>query len=187
MNSEMNDPTNYTFQVAISNPGAASATVTLTQGATTMATATVAPGAAQVVVLPWNVLRSSTGTQLLADGAYRLRSTQPVTVVQYNPYQYGGGYSADSSLLLPVQAWGTRYVVAARASWLSGTYQYPGFYSVVAANDGTQVTLQPSLSGGSVQAGGGVPATGAATVTLNRGGVLQVAAAFNASADVTGT
>ena len=47
----------------------------------------VAAGSVKVFQLPWvNALALGTGpSALVVDGAYRLRSTQPVTVYQYNP------------------------------------------------------------------------------------------------------
>ncbi|MBI5534005.1 MAG: hypothetical protein HY898_14890 [Deltaproteobacteria bacterium] len=190
-NSEMMTLSSWHFAAAVSNPGTTAATITVTQGATTIATVTVPAGGAQVINLPWTTLQAPTGTMLLADGAYRLRSTQPVTVFQYNPYEYGTSssapYTVDSSMLLPVNAWGTTYAVASRPQWIQGTYKFAGFYAVVASTDGTLVTLQPSATGASVQAGGGVPASGAATVALNRGGVLQVLGTVDTPSDLTGT
>jgi hypothetical protein len=76
-------------------------------------------------------------------------------------------------------------MVAARNTWTD--YGYPGFYAVVASEDATSVTLAPGPTGGVVLAGGGVPANGVATVTLNRGSVLQVLSGGTLANDVTGT
>ncbi len=168
------------FAVAVANTSGSTATVTVTRGANTVDTFDVMPGDVVVRVLPWvNELTKGTGPSVLvADGAYRLRSTQPVTVYQYNPLD--ATTTNDASLLLPVNAWGKAYVVGAWPKWLS----YPGFYAVVASEDGTVVDLSPSATGGNIQAGGGVAANGTGQVTLNQGDVLQV---MVSSGDVTGT
>jgi hypothetical protein len=178
------------FAVAVSNTTTTAATVTITQGATTIATVSVDADSVQVVNLPWTDLRTASATTLTADGAYHLRSTQPVTVYQFNPLEYTAGgentYTNDASLLLPVTAWNLSYIVAARNNWVYAS-NMPGFYSVVASQDDTAVTLAPSPTGGSVRTGGGVPANGVATITLNAGGVLQVLSDGDGSIDVTGT
>jgi hypothetical protein len=112
------------------------------------------------------------------DGAYRLRSDQPVTVYQYNPF--AATVSNDASLLIPVNAWGKKIVVASSTE----AFDYPSFYAVVAAHDLTTVTLTPSGTGKSVLAGGGVMADGTGQLVLDRGDVLQV---LTDSGDLTGT
>jgi hypothetical protein len=59
----------------------------------------------KVFTLPWvNELAKGTGpSALVVDGAYRLRSTQPVTVYQYNPLN--ADVTNDASLMLPVNTW----------------------------------------------------------------------------------
>jgi hypothetical protein len=115
------------------------------------------------------------------DGAYRLRSDQPVVVYQYNPV--GATVTNDASILLPVNAWGPEVVVASWYFW-GGSFNLPGFYAVVASEDNTTVELFPSATGGSVQAGGGVAANGTGQVVLNNSDVLQV---VNSAGDLTGT
>ncbi len=176
------------YAVAVSNSGVANANVTVTSGTSTIATAVVPPGDISVIVLPWNSLRTAGTTTMLADGAYRLRTDQPVTVYQYNPlqYYYSGGYTYtnDAALLLPVNTWGDSYRVVSRQQWVYSSFNYPGFYSVIAAEDNTSVTLSPSATGGSVSAGAGVASNGTGTVVLNAGDVLQV---LTTSGDLTGT
>ncbi len=168
------------FAVAVANTSGSTATVTVTRGANTVDTFDVTPGDVVVRVLPWvNELTKGNGPSVVvADGAYRLRSTQPVTVYQYNPI--GATTTNDASLLLPVNAWGKTYVVGAWPQWSS----YPGFYAVVASQDGTIVDLSPSATGGNVKAGGGVASNGTGQVMLDQGDVLEV---MSQSGDVTGT
>jgi hypothetical protein len=184
--------TGYHFSVAIGNPGTRTASYTITRGPATIATGTVAAGGVQIVQLPWvGALDAATASALVTSGAYRLVADRPVTVSQYNPLEYISGstysYTNDASLLLPVHVWTNSYFVAARNTW-SG---YSGFYSVVASQDGTTVSLTPSASGRIIKAGGGVSAMGTGSVALNRGDVLQVLSATGGGSpdvsDVTGT
>jgi hypothetical protein len=178
------------FAVAVSNTTTNAATVTVTQGATTVSTTNVAAGSVAVIQLPWNALKTATTTQRFNGMAYRLRSTQPVTVYQFNPLEYAVGasntYTNDASLLFPATAWRDDYIVVSRQSWAFGSTFYPGFYAVVASQNGTTVTLSPSATS-QIRAGAGLSGSGAGTLTLNAGDVLQVLSGNNASHDLTGT
>ncbi len=167
------------FAIAVSNTTGQVATVTVTRGGNTVVTDTVAANSVKAIKLPWvNETSKGTGPSKVSPGAaYRLRSDQPVTAYQYNPI--ASTTTNDASLLLPVNAWTGNYMVAA---WKHASY--PGFYAVVASEDGTTVTLKPSTTGGSVQAGGGVQANGTGQATLNAGDVLVVQ---SSSGDVTGS
>jgi hypothetical protein len=181
------------FAVAVSNTTASDAVVKIYKGqATSLLTqVTVAANSVQVVHLPWNELRTATASKLFAGGAYHLKSTQPVTVYQFNPleYQNGGGatYTNDASLLLPATAWGTKYVVASRNTWQWSGFSIHGFYAVVASKDNTTVTVQPSATGGQMTAGGGIQANGTGQFVLNAGDVMQAQSSDSTAADPTGT
>ena len=180
----------FHYAVAVSNTSTSDAQITITQGAATVSTATVPASSVQVIPLPWTELRTAAATMLVAQGAYRLRSTQPITVYQFNPLEYMvsgyGSYSNDASLLVPVTAWGSRYMVASRNSWSWGGSTIPGFYSVVASEDGTTVNLTPSATGAEIRPGAGL-SSGQGSVTLNRGDVLQVLSGASTASDLTGT
>lgn len=170
----------HVFAVTIANTTAESAAVTITRGDADVAMVMVGPGSVEAVELPW-VMELSEGpgpSVMVADGAYRLRSDRPVTVYQYNPF--AATVSNDASLLIPVNGWGKRVVVASSTE----AFDYPSFYAVVAAHDQTTVTLTPSTTGKTVQAGGGVMADGTGQLVLDRGDVLQV---LTDGGDLTGT
>lgn len=171
----------HVFGVAVSNTSGVSADITITRGANQIGQYTVNPGNVEVISLPWvDALTKGSGpTAIVPEGAYRLRSNQPVTVYQYNPLQ--ATVSNDSSLLLPVNVWTGEYVVAAWPHWSS----YPGFYAVVASQDGTSVTVTGPGGGTNVQAGANISNTGFGNVTLDAGDVLQVVTA--SGGDVTGS
>ncbi len=191
----------FHFGVAVSNTTGDAASVTVTKGAATIATAVVAPDSVQLLQLPWEPTLKGPGGGLLVpfpasvkvtQGAYRLRSTRPVTVYQFNPIEYaiGAGFSLsnDASILLPVNVWTGKYRVAARHHF-SGV---SGYYYVTAREDGTTVTTLPGPGGGFVKLGiPGLQANGTGTFTLNAGDVAAVVTAggnaFDDPNDVTGT
>ena len=110
--------------VAIGNANLVSADVTITRGDAPPITRQVAPGEAEVIELEYGALQSADDSQLVRQGAYRLVSSVPVTVHQFNPLRFevpssdggcGGptsdagvrpvetcfSFSNDASLLLP--------------------------------------------------------------------------------------
>jgi IgGFc binding protein len=193
--------TSFHFAAAVSNTSANSATVTVTKGANVIQTVTVAPNSVQIIILPWDLTLKgpSSGSVVpfpasvfVTQGAYRLRSTQPVSVYQFNPLEYtlNGlfSYSNDASILLPTNVWTGTYRVAARHHFAGGS----GFYAVTARDDGTVVTVTAGPGGGTVKGGiNGIPASGNGTVTLNSGDVIEVVTNGTISQsdpdDVTGT
>jgi hypothetical protein len=167
----------------IANSAGKDAQITITRGAMMVDQFVVKAGDVKEVPLKWvtELTKGLGPSKLTVDGAYRVRSDHPVTVYQYN-LLYADA-SNDASLLLPVNAWTGEYVVASFPH--AAVNNYPGFYAVVAREDGTEVTLTPSATGGKVQAGAGVAADGTGKVVLNANDVLQVATA--AGGDLTGT
>ena len=160
------------FAVAVANASAEVAEITVTRGDDEVMAFDVAPGSVEVAQLPWvDALVLGNGPSVVAKaGAYRLRSTAPVTVYQYNPLQ--ADITNDASLMLPVNTWTGRYVVVA---WpFLKSLGNAGFFSVTASQDGTTVTVTPPGGGTPTQAGGGVNAQGAGVVALDAGDVLQV-------------
>ena len=193
--------TNFHFGVAVSNTTNQNANVTVTKGAATIATAVVGPNSVQVIQLPWELTLKGPGggsvipfpaSVKVTDGAYRLRSTQPVTVYQFNPIEYTlsaqFSYTNDASILLPVNVWTGKYRVAARHHFAGGS----GYYYVTAREDGTTITTLAGPTSGIVKAGiVGLPSTGNGTFTLDSGDVAAVVtnggSALDDPNDVTGT
>ena len=171
------------FAVALLNPGGSPASVVVTRGEDLIVSTAVAANSVELVELPWiPALTNGSGpSKRVDDGAYRLRSDEPLVAYQYNPLT--PELSADASLLLPVHTWGPRVVVAAWRHTF-GFWNFPSMYTVVAAYDQTTLTLTPSATGGQVQAGSGVASDGTALLTLERGDVVQV---LSAGGDLSGT
>jgi hypothetical protein len=208
MNSQLDtSAAAFSFAVAVAAPNsnAGSATVTITGGGlTTPTTQTVAPGQLQTIKLPWvGALKQDfvSGAQpeksvLMANGAYHLVSTQPVTVYQFNALEYQVGssfsYTNDASLLLPRHTWSdsegkSSYIVMARPTMEIGTglskLWSPGLFTVVGSQDGTQVSVK--FTANTIAGTGNNPqaftpgATG--TFALNQGTVLMIASGHNDS------
>jgi hypothetical protein len=202
----------FNFAVTVSNTSGSVATITVDGGALgTPLVFTVEPNSVAVQTLPWVVAtklcladnvelcREVPVTGALAAGAaYRLRSTQPVTVYQFNPLEYAStqgtfSYTNDASLLLPSTAWGKEFVTAGYTrieAQLPGTpsNNWPSLVVVTARDDNTQVTVTTRAP---APGGGGAPAFVAGvpqTVTLNRGTVLELGTFGTGTPDdLTGT
>ena len=191
----------FHFAVVVANTTNAMATITITKGGNMVQQTTVGPGTAKVIQLPYvdqlvkPTINEGGPSVLVPDGAYRLRSNQPVTVYQYEPIEYTlqnlFSFTNDASLLLPVNTWSGNYIVASYYHWPFQGFNVPGFYAVVARQDNTKVTLLPSATGKSIVPGGGVAANGTGVVMLNEGDVLEVftqsLGGTPDSSDLTGT
>ena len=209
MSNEELDQSVFFYSVSISNTSTKSATIVIT-GPSYNQTFTLAAGAIQNYQLPWvsavscpgggctGALPPMPGTVLVAGGSYHIKSTEPVTVYQFDAYDYtlNGSYSFtnDASLLIPVNAMTGNYYVMAHPTWgYNGpVVQEPGTLAIVGTAANTQVTVN-LRAGQSIQTGGGMTnATGSNTVTINAGDVLQIQSAQNApepgyGSDVSGS
>lgn len=159
------------FAVAVVNAGGTTATVTVTYDGDVIASESALSGSMVVILLPRiTALTHAQDTVLVQGGAYRLRSTAPVTVYQYNTLKKSS--SNDASVLLPVNTWTGRYVVASWHHW--DAFNSPGMIAVTASEDDTAVTLVPGEGGTPTDPGDGVAENGHALTVLNAGDVLQV-------------
>jgi hypothetical protein len=196
----------FHFAIAVGNTTSQEAKVTVKRGDTVVATDTVPPNSLKTIQLPWidslkGAMDGTFSSTLQAQGAYHVKTTQPVTVYQFNPLEFEipnpgdcpdqamtgkcNSFTNDASLLLPINALGTDYLVASAPTFVIGqgsfggnTYnQTPGFVAITATDDATAVTVT-SKSG--VRPGTGIAAIdagGTKTFTLNKGDVLQLLSA----------
>ncbi len=112
-------------------------------------------------------------------GAFHVRTSLPVTVYQFNPYDFviGGttnSYTNDASLLLPVQVYSQNYLVMSRPTWIWDSTNSPGVAVIVASQDNTSVLVQTRAN---VAGGPGVPQLapgGSSSFAMNKGDVLQL-------------
>lgn len=192
----------FDFAVVIANVSDGTATVTIEGGQLPAAILVdVAPGGVAVQPLPWDFTlkvcqQGSMGTEcnqppddgaFVPQGAYHIRATRPVTVYQFNPLDYTDGtaysYTNDSSLLLPVNALGRSYVVAAWPPYLYAGHPYPSMTTIVGTADDTTVTVTTRA-----RAGGGTlgffEAGVSRDVVIGRGDALEL---LSGTGDLTGS
>ncbi len=135
----------FSYALVVANPQATDVEVTVTQGGRTVRTATVPAGGLQTLELPWvDALKgafSEEASTLARGAAYKLVSTAPVTVYQFNPLDYRisrdcayereappgvfdptdgqcFSFSNDASLLLPVHVLRGDYIGIARPTMM---------------------------------------------------------------------
>jgi hypothetical protein len=154
---------------------------------TPLLTADVAPNDLAVLAINPTVAPSRSnveGSGVHPDRAFHVVSNIPVTAYQFNPLNNTeAAYSNDASLLLPINSLDADYIVATGDGVMGGDdtdgdgtadalSPWGAFVTVVAVEDGTEVTVTPSSA---VQPGGDVAGGRSAfTVTLDRFDVLNV-------------
>jgi hypothetical protein len=113
------------------------------------------------------------GAQVLGTGrgsAFQIETDVPVVAYQMLPYGGGSAAITGATLLLPTSAWHTNYVAV-------NGYEHGAHgasMNLVAAKDGTQITLLPKVD---IVGGNGVAAAAAGspvTYALDAGEVLQI-------------
>jgi len=88
-------------------------------------------------------------------GAYRVTSDVPIIAYQFNPVDGASSYLSDASMLYPVPTWDHVNQVVGWKVIDDGIGVQGAYVSIIAAVDGTQVTVTPSAA---TLAGNGVPA-----------------------------
>ena len=200
-NSEV--PGDSHFAVAVANPNDTPADVMVTRPGGGMGmNAQVPPGGLSTIKLPWvDELRTAKQSALVAGGAYRLDSSLPVTVYQFNPLEFQvepcgmamscPTYTNDASLLLPQHTLTGHYIAVSRPALLfvdktGGIFpsedwraRYPGFISIVGTESGdTKVSVKFTAPTTAGSGGIGTYAAGqTATFTIKQSDVLQLFAA----------
>jgi len=154
----------FHYALAVANDGTKDAEVNVTDGPGGRVNNDYVVPAGQMIIitdLPWKPLLSLPGnmtagnffTRKIANGAYHIRSSIPVTVYQFNALEYKSGvyfsYTNDASLLLPAHVYRDEYIVISRPTIQikSGvnTLGRPGFFAVLGPDDGP-TTLDIKLS-----------------------------------------
>jgi len=187
------------FAIVLSNPQSKIANVTITgPGGQTIMRA-VDPGAVTTVFpqMGGAIPDQSTDGTSKALKAYKVASSLPIVAYQFNPLDNVNVFSNDASLLIPRTTWDTDYYVMSYPTLdrrTVGLFQTPqhhfyGYLTIVAWEDGTQVTVTPKTA---VQASAtmqSIAANTPTTFTLNAHEVLQLQAKAAAApgGDLTGT
>lgn len=164
------------FAVAVANPHAESIAVRVTGGALDVPEVRHIEGEGlEIIELPYvdEIARART-SGLIASGAYRVETSRPAAVTQFNPLTSIA--SADASTLLPTAVLGERYRVLT-STMQNVSREHPGSFAVVATAPGsTAITVQPTVA---TSAGGSVPRMRAGQsreFSLEQGDVLQILA-----------
>lgn len=202
----------YDFRVVVANPDETrEANVRVFRGATMATSVSVPAGGLREIALPWIEGQSNAldGTEnawtsvSMANGAYRLLSDRPVTVAQFNPFEYDNGrlvpnpsdpfgpdvpdlsYTNDASLLLPSHAFTGEYYVSAYSplsidagSVFGPAYgKYPPYVAVVGVTpEPTTVSVRVTAAV-AADGSGRFPATaagGVVTFTIQRDEVVTL-------------
>jgi hypothetical protein len=203
----------FDFAVVIANASTQVVEATVSRGGSDIETVTIEPNSLHTMYLPWvpelkgdpadacgNATPMSS-TAKVANGAYHLVTSAPVTVYQFNALEYApqGGppgkswdncpgdqcppiengpvpcfsYSNDASLLLPSTSFTGNYRVMGWRAW-NGVMG--SFVAITGSQNGTNVTV--TLSGtAQLMAGGGIAAAGPgsqASFTLDAGEVAEL-------------
>ncbi|WP_437733047.1 IgGFc-binding protein [Sorangium sp. So ce1335] len=203
----------FDFAVVVANAGDEAAEVEVTRGGEPVAQAEIPPNSLSKIYLPWVPALKGPDSDECASGrpiersvrvdagAYRLVSSRPVTVYQFNALEYKGAggpagkdwsscpgndvcddvapvgcfsFSNDASLLLPSTAMTGNYRIPGQQGWAD--VGMGGTLVITGTADGTSVTVSVA-QGGAVVAGGGVPATRGGesfTVELDEGDVVEI-------------
>jgi hypothetical protein len=118
---------------------------------------------------------TSPGT-CVTSNAYRITSTAPIVVYQFNNLSHG--YSTDASLLMPTSSVGTKYRVTgwpvAHSFPSPGAFVQRSYVTVVGTVAGTVVTVKPKWR---IKGNASIPATpagGTITVTMGPFDVLNL-------------
>jgi len=182
---------NSPFAVVISNPQAKAVNVVVTGPNGAMINRTVAAGAVDAILLQ----QSGTIPDQSVDGsgkfrkAYKIVSDLPIVAYQFNPLDNSNVFSNDASLLIPRTTWDVDYYVMTMATLdrRPVDHAYHGYLTIVAYEDGTQVTVTPKVAIRPSQTQNTIAAGATVNFTLNAFEVLQLQAAPGASSDLTGT
>lgn len=160
--------------LALANAGQAPATVVIEQDNGEVGTppspsvvhqGVIEPGTLTEVTMPTREVDCATTPgdwyapgSCLSRNAFRITSTVPIVVYQFNNLTHG--YSTDASLLLPTSSVGQKYRVigwpVAHAAPLPGAFVQRAYVTIVGTVADTQVTVRPNWR---IRGNGPIPAT----------------------------
>lgn len=189
----VSDAQHSPFAIVVSNPQAKDVNVTVTGPGGQVITQVIAAGQVSAIKpqLGGTIPDQSVDGSVKERRGYKVVSDLPIVAYQFNPLDNVNVFSNDASLLIPRTTFDSDYYVMSmptldrRANTPYGTNPYYGYLTVVAWQDGTQVTVTPTVAttaSGSLQT---VAAGVATTYTLDAFDVVQIQAA--GAGDLTGT
>jgi hypothetical protein len=179
------------FAVVVSNPQAKDATVTVTGPGGQTITRVVGAGQVSAIAMQAGSVipdQSVDGTGKFRK-AYRIVSDLPIVAYQFNPLDNVNVFSNDASLLIPRATMDVDYYAM---TWPTldrrpNRDPYYGYLTIVAVEDGTQISVTPTAAVKPSQTQSTIAAGATTTFTLNAFEVLQLQAAPGMNADLSGT
>ena len=198
----------FSFAVVVANPQTIAAHITVARGSLTAATATIEPGEIEAIELPWITdLKTQPGIRnsaIVEGGAYKLTSTVPISVYQFNPLEFRldadcadepmpvdddqcFSFTNDASLLLPSHVLTGNYIALSRPSLRTiietestgisrAEIRSPGFISITNVED-VAIDVEVATTAAIRPGGASVPAmlpNSTQTFTIGPGDVLQL-------------
>ncbi len=115
--------------------------------------------------------------------AFRISTDYPVAAYQMLPYGGGSVAATSATLLLPTSVWDVNYIAINAYLKSQAVPQANPLFSVVGAEDGTEITIDPKVA---IVGGNGVPGGPAGVpikYMINRGQTLQ----FSQPTELTGS
>jgi hypothetical protein len=111
---------------------------------------------------------------VMEKGSFKIESDLPIIAYQFNPVNGASSYLTDASVLIPVPSLSLTYDVVGWKQSCESTCDgdMRAYFTVVATEDGTELTVEPSVSpleGGAVPSG-----TAPFDILMDEGDVLEV-------------
>lgn len=148
-------PGTFDLRIVVTNTGDEPAEVVLDRRGTRIDGIVVAPNELGTFSIPYASMGRpyTTGgahrSLIVREHAYRLRSSRPIVVSQFSPFELRGtrgqlSESQDASLLFPTNALGRQYVGVTSDSWTFGLESRVAYVAVVGASlEPVTVRIQP--------------------------------------------
>ncbi|MGM0597452.1 MAG: IgGFc-binding protein [Myxococcota bacterium] len=195
VNTDIPDDFDENFALVIDNSNSDFVSIEIT-GNNVQQNLDIAPDTVKVVTLPFNLdIKNGGATPGAHDyqtkvyrtidnkGAYHIRSSLPITVYQFNPYDYTlnehTSNSNDASLLLPTPVLTGNYLVMSREAVAverlgNNMPVKPGFVTIVGTQENTRVDFTSTaytIGGDSI---GSLSPGDSTQIILNEGDVVQI-------------
>ena len=141
------------FAIVVSNPQAIPVAVTLSVASGQSMSVPVMPGAIQAIY-PQDMGFADQGIDGtgVSTSAYKITSSAPIVAYQFNPLNDVDVFSNDASLLIPRSGFDKRYVAVSyptltrRGPQAPGRDDYNGYFTVVAWDSDTEITVTPTAA-----------------------------------------
>ena len=148
-------PGTFDLRIVVTNTGDAPAEVVLDRRGTRIDGIVVGPNELGTFSIPYASMGRpyTTGgahrSLIVREHAYRLRSSRPIVVSQFSPFELRGtrgqlSETQDASLLFPANALGRQYVGVTSDNWTFGLESRVGYIAVIGASlEPVTVRIQP--------------------------------------------